>query len=92
MAQLSTLGIMEQLYENGAEIHVGDVVTYNGQRGQVMFVADRREYSETYPESDWPSSRYSTGFMIEFTNGARLLLEIDYSDDLLEFVSKKTDR
>ena len=81
---------MEQLYQNGTEIHVGDVVTYNGQRGEVVFVADRREYSETYPESDWPPSRHPTGFMIEFSNGARA--KFDYPDELLEFVSKKTDR
>jgi len=77
---------MEQLYQNGTEIHVGDVVTYNGQRGQVVFVADRREYSERFPESDWPPSRHPTSFMIEFSNGA--LLELDYSDELLELVSR----
>jgi hypothetical protein len=85
----SLLGIMEQRYQNGAEIHLADVVSYSGQSGRVVFVADRREYSETYPESDWPPSRYPTGFMIEFTNGARLLL--DSSDEDLELVSRKTD-
>ena len=77
---------MEQLYQNGSEVHVGDVVSYAGQRGAIMFVADRHEYSDTYSEADWPSSRYPTGFMIEFTNGARLLL--DSSDEDLELVSR----
>lgn len=76
---------MEQRYQNGHEIHMADVVSYNGQRGKVMFVADRKEYSESYPESEWPPSRHPTGFMIEFTNGARLFLE--YSDEYLELVS-----
>ncbi len=81
---------MEQRYQNGSEIHLADVVSYNGQSGEVVFVADRREYSQTYSESDWPPSRYPTGFMIEFTNGARLFL--DSSDEHLELVSRKTDR
>jgi hypothetical protein len=76
---------MEQRYQNGLEIRVGDVVSYNRQRGIIVFVADRKEYSESYPESEWPSSRHPAGFMIEFTNGARLLL--DSSDEYLELVS-----
>ena len=80
---------MEQRYQNGEEIHLADVVSYSGQSGSVVFVADKREYSETYPESDWPPSQYPTGFMIEFTNGARLLL--DSSDEDLELVSRKID-
>jgi hypothetical protein len=77
---------MEQRYENGSEIRLADVVSYNGQRGTVVFAADRKEYSKTYPETDWPLSRYPTGFMIEFTNGARLFL--DSSDEHLELISR----
>ena len=77
---------MEQRYQNGSEIHVGDVVSYREQKGVIKFVADRREYSDLYPESDWPPTTYSTGFMIEFTNGALLLL--NRSDEHLELVSK----
>ena len=79
---------MEQRYQNGTEIHEADVVSYNGQSGRVVFVADRREYSQKYPECDWPPSRYPTGFMIEFSNGALLIL--DSSDEDLEFISKKS--
>ena len=79
---------MEQLYQNGSEIHAADVVSYNGQRGKVVFVADSREYSAAYPESDWPPSDHPSGFMIEFTNGARLFL--DRSDEHLELVSRAT--
>jgi hypothetical protein len=81
---------MEQRYQSGSEIRVADVVSYNGQRGTVVFVADRKEYSEMYPESDWPLSRYPTGFMIEFTNGARLFL--DSSDEHLELISRVVAR
>jgi hypothetical protein len=77
---------MDQRYQNGSEIHVGDVVSYAGQRGTVVFVADRQEYSETYAQSDWPVSKYATGFMIEFTNGTRLLL--DSADEDLELASR----
>ncbi len=77
---------MNQRYQNGSEIHLEDVVSYHGQTGTVVFVADRREYSKDYSESDWPVSEYPTGFMIEFTNGARLLL--DRSDEHLELISK----
>jgi hypothetical protein len=77
---------MDQRYENGLEIHVGDAVSYSGQLGTVVFVADRREYSGAYPEPEWPQSMYPTGFMIEFTNGARLLL--DAADEDLDLVRR----
>jgi hypothetical protein len=77
---------MKQRYQNGAEIHVADVVSYSSQKGIIMFVADNKEYSETYPESDWPLSEFPTGFMIEFATGARLLL--DSSDEDLELVAR----
>jgi len=51
-----------------------------------MFVTDRHKYSDTYPERDWPPSRFPTSFMIEFTNGARLFLES--SDEDLELVDQ----
>lgn len=80
---------MRQRYQNGSEILLADAVAYNGQSGEVVFVADRREYSQAYPESDWPQSSYPTGFMIEFNNGARLFL--DSSDEHLEFVSRRRE-
>jgi hypothetical protein len=73
---------MEQRYQNGLEIRVADAVSYNRQKGVIVFVADRKEYSDTYPQSDWPLSHFPTGFMIEFANGARLFL--DSSDEYLE--------
>ena len=77
---------MEQRYPNSSEIRVADAVSYNGQRGTVVLVADRKEYSKAYPESDWPLSRHPIGFLIEFTNGARLFLES--ADDHLELISR----
>ena len=67
---------MDQRYSNGPEIHAGDRVTYDKQHGRVVFVADRAEYEPGY---DW--REYSSGVMIEFDNGARLLLGA--ADDLL---------
>ncbi len=61
---------MDQRYRTGQEIHVGDRVTYNNQRGRIVFVADRGEYAKGY---EW--KEYSTGFMVEFDNGARLFLQ-----------------
>ena len=77
---------MEQRYQNGLEIRVADVVSYSNQKGIIVFVADRTEYSETYPVSDWPLTEFPTGFMIEFANGARLFL--DSSDEDLELISR----
>jgi len=77
---------MDQRYQNGLEIHAGDVVVYGSQPGRIVFVADRQEYSPEYTESEWPASRYPTGLMIEFTNGARLFL--DSSDEDLKLVSR----
>lgn len=69
---------MDQRYSTGREIHVGDRVSYNNQRGRIVFVADRGEFAKGYEWKD-----YSSGVMIEFDNGARLLLEA--ADDLLVF-------
>jgi hypothetical protein len=81
---------MEQRYQNGDEIHEADVVSYNGQSGKVVFVADRREYSQKYPKSDWPPERYPTGFMIEFCDGA--LLFLDSPDEELNLISRSSAR
>jgi len=59
-----------QRYGDGREIHSGDRIAYNNQRGRVVFVADRREFEPGY---EW--EEYSSGVMIEFDNGARLLLD-----------------
>lgn len=69
---------MDQRYSTGREIHVGDRVAYNKQRGRIVFVADRGEFAEGY---EWKDR--SSGIMIEFDNGARLLL--DAADNLLMF-------
>jgi hypothetical protein len=41
---------MDQRYEDGSEIHVGDVVSYNGQRGTIVVVVDRGEYAPAFPK------------------------------------------
>jgi hypothetical protein len=73
---------MDQRYNDGSEIHIGDEVAYNGQKGKIVIVVDRNEYAPTFPKSEWPLTDGPTGFMIEFTNGARLFL--DSSDEHLE--------
>jgi len=80
---------LEQQYKDGYEIHTGDRISYNGQIGNIVFVSDRKEYTPDYPESQWPISEYPTGFMIEFTNGAKLFLEAP--DDRLERQEKIND-
>jgi hypothetical protein len=60
---------VDQRYSDGCEIHAGDRVTYHDQRGRIVFVADRDEFE---PGHNW--NEYSSGFMIEFDNGARLWL------------------
>jgi hypothetical protein len=69
---------MDQRYKGGREIHAGDRVTYNKQSGRIAFVADRGEFTKGYE-----CKEYTEGFMIEFDNGARLLLQV--ADDLLVF-------
>ena len=72
---------IDQRYSDGRETRLGDRVTYNGQHGGVVFVADRGEFKSGY---DW--KEYSSGVMVEFENGGRLLL--DRADDhLLEYAS-----
>ncbi len=78
---------MDQRYRDGGEIHVGDIIEYAGKKGAVVFVADRGEYSQSYPESVWPQSMYPTGFMIELSDGALFLL--DSSDEDLTLVDRK---
>ena len=62
--------VIDQRYGTEREIHVGDRVSYNGQRGRIVFVADQGEFAKGY---EW--AEYSSGIMIEFDNGARLYLE-----------------
>jgi hypothetical protein len=69
---------VDQRYSDGREIHVGDRVRYNNQPGRIVFVADRGEFAEGY---EW--KEHSSGFMIAFDNGARVLL--DAPDQLLVF-------
>ena len=45
---------MDQCYEDGSEIHVGDEVSYHGWRGQIVIVVDRGEYAPTFPKGEWP--------------------------------------
>ena len=81
---------MDQRYEDGSEIHVGDAVAYNGQRGAIVIVVDREEYAPSFPKSEWPLKDEPTGFMIEFTNGARVFL--DSSDEHLAVVAHREVR
>jgi len=74
---------MDQRYNSGDEIHLGDRVSYNGQPGHIVFVIDRGEFSTEFPAHHWQS--YATGFMIKFDNGA--LLKKDHADDHLEKIS-----
>jgi hypothetical protein len=73
---------MDQRYKDGIEVRVGEFISYNGQKGTIVFVADRNEYSQAYPQSEW---RDKSGFMIEFTNGA--LLFLDSVDGFVERLS-----
>jgi len=66
-------------YRDGTALHVGHRITYNGQPGTIVLVADQDEYSPLYPKDAWPS--IATGFMITFDNGA--LLVLDEPDELL---------
>jgi hypothetical protein len=62
-----------QTYRDGGDIHVGDRVFYHGQPGVIAFIADHNEYSLECPKEEWPG--FKTGFMIVFSNGARLHLD-----------------
>ena len=62
-----------QRYHDGTEIHAGDSAYYNGCPVTVAFVVDHDEYTKDYPKEEWPDIR--SGFMLIFTNGARLLLD-----------------
>ena len=73
---------MNQCYKDGSEIHIGDSVSFNRQKGKIVFVVDRDEYFTSFPESVWTKSQFPSGFMIQFTNGA--LLFQSSCDELLE--------
>ena len=77
---------MEQLYHSGEEIHVGDQVRYAGHPGKIVFVVDRGEYSQDFPEKDWSDHR--TGFMIR--TPAYGLVMLDKADEDLEFIGRAT--
>ena len=60
-------------YSSGEDVRCGDAVSYAGQRGTVVFVIDREEYTPEFPAADW--SHYGRGFMLRFENSALLMLE-----------------
>jgi hypothetical protein len=75
---------VEQRYNSGEAIHVGDRIRYAGDPGTIVFVIDHDEYSAAFPEKDW--SHYRTGFMIQ--NPAYGLVMLDKADEDLEFVGR----
>ena len=81
---------MDQRYEDGSEIHVGDTVAFSGHRGTIVIVVDREEYAPTFPKSEWPLKDEPTGFMIEFADGGRLFL--DSADEDLEVLTHRGAR
>lgn len=79
LASLPTTLNCVQAYSDGTELHAGHRVTYNGQRGTVVFVIDHDEYSPRFASTAWESLK--TGFMIRFDNGA--MLHLDRPDEHL---------
>ncbi len=77
---------MDQRYQSGEEIHVGDRIRYATHEGKIVLVIDRSEYSPEFPEKDW--SHYGTGFMIQ--NAAYGLVMLEKADEDLEFLARAT--
>ncbi len=75
---------MDQLYQSGEEIHVGDRIRYAGHPGTIVFVIDRGEYSPEFPEKNW--SEHSTGFMIR--TPVYGLVMLNKADEDLEFIGR----
>jgi len=75
---------IEQRYESGDEIHVGDRIRYAGDTGTIVFVIDRAEYSPEFPERDW--SHYGSGFMIQTPKFALVML--GKADEDLELLAR----
>jgi hypothetical protein len=77
---------MEQRYNSGEEIHIGDRIRYAGDHGTIVFGVDRNEYSAAFPEKDW--SHHGTGFMVQ--NSAYGLVMLEKADEDLEFLGRAT--
>ena len=77
---------IDQRYESGEELHVGDHVRYAGDTGNIVFVIDRGEYSPEFPERDW--SHYGSGFMIQTPKFALVML--DKADEDLKLLDRAT--
>jgi len=77
---------IDQRYSSGDEIHLGDCVRYAHDIGKIVFVINRGEYSLEFPESNW--SQYGTGFMIQTSKHALVML--DKADQDLELISRAT--
>ena len=78
----------EQRYSSGEEIHIEDRVIYGGSPGTIVFVIDRGEFSQEFPEEHW--SDYNAGFMIR--NEAMGLVMLQEADEDLELVSRSNTR
>jgi hypothetical protein len=75
---------LEQRYEPGDQIHVGDSVRYAGDTGTIVFVIDRGEYSPEFSENDW--SHYGSRFMIQTPRLGLVML--DRAEEDLELLAR----
>jgi hypothetical protein len=72
-------------YATGEEVHLGDVVRYHGELGEIEFVVDGPSLD---PEIDWFFREIGAGVMIREPKHFGRVYVNELGDGLLEFVSR----
>jgi hypothetical protein len=68
-------------YLDGTNVKLGDKVTYNNQKGTIVFLKGTSFDAKRFKPDEWTS--VGSGLLIEFENGALLKLK-NASDQLLQ--------
>jgi hypothetical protein len=75
-------------FRSGAEMHIGDRISFAGEPGEIVFVIGRDEFEgEFAAQKDWFKSEYRHGFMLT-CKSMGLVFQEEVDEDI-QFVSRR---
>ena len=79
---------MDQRYQSGEEIHIGDRVHYGRCLATILLVVDREEWpvGETEESCQYWRTEHKSGFLLKEDPGARVFLP--KADEDLKFIAR----
>ncbi|HEY4330823.1 MAG TPA: hypothetical protein VGN88_13865 [Phycisphaerae bacterium] len=83
------MSVYAKHYHSGERIHAGDIISFTGVRGRILFVLgvnDPLPEDIRKEEFDWFNEKYAEGFLIE-TDLTGRIFETESNEDL-SFISR----